>query len=377
MSLITGALTLPKQAPNGVPVAAYLAVCINAAGQLVLVDESGGLAALGITAGKTVTFPQSLAFPSGAGTTGQQLTTDGAGALSWAAPGVTSVAASVPAFLSISGSPITSSGTLAITLSGTALPVANGGTGITTFGTGVATALGLNTLAAGGIALAGTGTNAALNATTFGATTAGSGAFTTLSASGITNFTNSTQATFSNAASVVLAGGLGVAKDFYLAGNLYCSATSTCATHSASSGAGGSLTYPAFATWGGSSIGLISTSYYNITFVLRNTAGSTGFSAGDFTTTDGTAANTTFSLPGKLAVTGAGAFTGLISCAGGVKHTGTTIAALPASPAAGTMASITDGDAALGWGATPINSGGGATKYLVWYNGTNWTIAGK
>jgi hypothetical protein len=45
---------------------------------------------------------------------------------------VTSVAASVPAFLSVSGTPITSSGTLAITLSGTALPVANGGTGVTT-----------------------------------------------------------------------------------------------------------------------------------------------------------------------------------------------------------------------------------------------------
>jgi hypothetical protein len=45
---------------------------------------------------------------------------------------VTSVAASVPAFLSISGSPITTSGTLAISYSGTALPVANGGTGQTT-----------------------------------------------------------------------------------------------------------------------------------------------------------------------------------------------------------------------------------------------------
>jgi hypothetical protein len=44
---------------------------------------------------------------------------------------VTSVAASVPAFLSITGSPITSSGTLAISYSGTALPVANGGTGLT------------------------------------------------------------------------------------------------------------------------------------------------------------------------------------------------------------------------------------------------------
>ena len=45
---------------------------------------------------------------------------------------VTSVAASVPTFLSVSGSPITTSGTLAVTLSGTALPVANGGTGVTT-----------------------------------------------------------------------------------------------------------------------------------------------------------------------------------------------------------------------------------------------------
>jgi hypothetical protein len=45
---------------------------------------------------------------------------------------VTSVAASVPTFLSIAGSPITTSGTLAVTLSGTALPVLNGGTGVTT-----------------------------------------------------------------------------------------------------------------------------------------------------------------------------------------------------------------------------------------------------
>ena len=44
---------------------------------------------------------------------------------------VTSVSASVPAFLSIAGSPITTTGTLAITYSGTALPVANGGTGVT------------------------------------------------------------------------------------------------------------------------------------------------------------------------------------------------------------------------------------------------------
>jgi hypothetical protein len=45
---------------------------------------------------------------------------------------VTSVAMTVPAFLSVSGSPVTSSGTLGVSLSGTALPVLNGGTGTTT-----------------------------------------------------------------------------------------------------------------------------------------------------------------------------------------------------------------------------------------------------
>lgn len=49
---------------------------------------------------------------------------------------VTSVAATVPAFLSVAGSPITTSGTLAITLSGTALPAINGGTGQTGYTTG-------------------------------------------------------------------------------------------------------------------------------------------------------------------------------------------------------------------------------------------------
>jgi hypothetical protein len=45
---------------------------------------------------------------------------------------VTSVDATVPAFLSVTGGPITTSGTLAISYSGTALPIANGGTGQTT-----------------------------------------------------------------------------------------------------------------------------------------------------------------------------------------------------------------------------------------------------
>ena len=57
-------------------------------------------------------------------------------AAGWAPGGaggtVTSVAATVPDFLSVSGSPITSSGTLDISYSGTALPILNGGTGATT-----------------------------------------------------------------------------------------------------------------------------------------------------------------------------------------------------------------------------------------------------
>ena len=45
---------------------------------------------------------------------------------------ITSIALTVPSFLSVTGSPLTTNGTLAVSLSGTALPVLNGGTGTTT-----------------------------------------------------------------------------------------------------------------------------------------------------------------------------------------------------------------------------------------------------
>ena len=55
-----------------------------------------------------------------------------------------------------------------------------------------------------------------------------------------------------------------------------------------------------------------------------------------------------------------------------------TVAGLAALTAAlGDTAVVTDGDSALAWGATVVNSGSGATKYQVWYNGTNWTVVGK
>lgn len=72
------------------------------------------------------------------GSSGQVLTSSGTTvAPTWTTPTtgtVTSVAMSVPSLLSVSGSPVTGSGTLAVTYSGTALPIANGGTGQTAAG---------------------------------------------------------------------------------------------------------------------------------------------------------------------------------------------------------------------------------------------------
>ena len=84
------------------------------------------------------------------GTTGQVLTV-AAGLPSWATDTttgtVTSVGLSAPAFLTVGSSPVTSSGTLALTFSGTAIPAANGGTAQTTYSTGdLLYASGANTL---------------------------------------------------------------------------------------------------------------------------------------------------------------------------------------------------------------------------------------
>jgi hypothetical protein len=110
---------------------------------------------------------------------------------------VTSVDMTVPSFLSVSGGPITTSGTFAVTLSGTALPVANGGTGATTlsgylFGNGTSavsasttipstaiTGLGtMSTQNAGTVAI----TGGTIDGTSIGATTASTGKFTTVTA---------------------------------------------------------------------------------------------------------------------------------------------------------------------------------------------------
>jgi hypothetical protein len=132
---------------------------------------------------------------------------------------VTSVAASVPAFLSIAGSPITSSGTLAITYSGTALPVANGGTGQTTAS---AAFNALSPVTSTGDLIIGNGTNSATrlaigangyvltsNGTTatWVAASSGSGTITSITAgTGLTGGTITTTGTIALATTAVTAG---------------------------------------------------------------------------------------------------------------------------------------------------------------------------
>lgn len=142
------------------------------------------------------------------GTAGQVLTSQG----SAATPTWTTISGGVTTFSAGTTGLTPSTATSgAVTLAGT-LAVANGGTGITAFGTGVATALGSNVTGSGGIVLAtsptlvtpalgtpasGIVTNltgtASININgTVGATTASTGAFTTVSATGVITSTLAT-----------------------------------------------------------------------------------------------------------------------------------------------------------------------------------------
>lgn len=125
---------------SAVPLAANLLageLAINLADVALFAENSAG------TVTRIMNNPAGLVYPTADGTAGQVISTNGSGVLSFAAAStgtVTSVALSGGTTgLTVSGSPITTSGT--ITLAGT-LAVANGGTGITSFGTGVATFLG-------------------------------------------------------------------------------------------------------------------------------------------------------------------------------------------------------------------------------------------
>jgi len=90
----------------------------------------------------TTAFVQQAAFastlPNQTGNSGKMLTTDGANASWSAAPAgtVSSVGLAAPALFTVTNSPVTGSGTLTLSYSGTALPAVNGGTGIASYAIG-------------------------------------------------------------------------------------------------------------------------------------------------------------------------------------------------------------------------------------------------
>ena len=141
----------------------------NALGTVTSVDVSGGTTGLTtsggpVTTSGTITLAGTLAATNGGtaqstwttgdilyasasntldkltvGTSGQVLTIAG-GVPTWATDAgtgtVTSVGLTAPSFLTVGSSPVTTSGTIDLTYSGTAIPEANGGTAQTTYTTG-------------------------------------------------------------------------------------------------------------------------------------------------------------------------------------------------------------------------------------------------
>lgn len=120
---LTTSITAPILAGNGT---ALIAATTTGSGTTAVLSTAPSISGATITT-STV---NGVTLTTGGGTT-TFLNANGAYSTPAGAGTVTSVAQTVPSFLSISGSPITSSGTLAISYSGTALPIANGGTAVT------------------------------------------------------------------------------------------------------------------------------------------------------------------------------------------------------------------------------------------------------
>lgn len=133
-TVVTSSLTSVGTIATGVWNGTTIAIANGGTGQTTASAAFGALSPL-TTKGDILGFSTVNArLP--VGTNGQVLSADSTQTLGlkWIAAGtgtVTSVDMTVPTFLSVSGNPVTTSGTLAVTLSGTALPVANGGTGLT------------------------------------------------------------------------------------------------------------------------------------------------------------------------------------------------------------------------------------------------------
>ena len=172
------------------------------------------------------------------GTSGQVLKVT-AGVPAWetdtATGTVTSVALSAPAVFTVSGSPVTSSGTLALTFSGTAIPAANGGTAQTTYSTGdLLYGSGANTLSKLAI-----GTSAQVLTVTAGVpaweAVAGTGTVTSVDMSGGTTGLTTSGGPVTSSGTITLAGTLaavngGTAQTTYATGDLlYASGANTLA----------------------------------------------------------------------------------------------------------------------------------------------------
>jgi len=76
---------------------------------------------------------------------------------------------------------------------------------------------------------------------------------------------------------------------------------------------------------------------------------------------------------GKWVITGTGTDTGDISPV----FPEYTFATLPSSPTLGKHVILTDGTSGQNIGSTVTGGVGNSTKYLIWWNGTAWTIIGK
>lgn len=116
---VTGTLPIANGG-TGTTSTTFANLATNVTGTLPVANGGTGTTTPSLVAGTNVTISGS--WPN------QTINSTGGGS---GGGTVTSVGMTVPSFLSVAGSPITTSGTLAVTLSGTALPIANGGTGTT------------------------------------------------------------------------------------------------------------------------------------------------------------------------------------------------------------------------------------------------------
>jgi hypothetical protein len=227
-SVSTGAVTItPATTITGVATLTAQPVLSSlTANKPVFTDASKGLVSTGTLAydqggtGQTTYAAGDIVYASATntlsklavGTTGQVLKV-AAGVPSWATDTttgtVTSVGLSAPAFLTVGGSPVTTTGTLALTYSGTALPEANGGTAQTTYTTGdLLYASGANTLAKLAVGTTGQVLKVAAGVPSWDTDSAGSGTVTSVDLSGGTTGLTTSGGPITTSGTITLAGTL-------------------------------------------------------------------------------------------------------------------------------------------------------------------------